>query len=76
MNSKHLRGDVVLAWPTAEIAVMGPDGAAEIVYKKELRDLEGSDRVLSRSSPLVRLQVERKRFTQTINRLWRKEKKR
>ncbi len=44
MNSKHLRGDVVLAWPTAEIAVMGPDGAAEIVYKKELRDLEGSDR--------------------------------
>jgi acetyl-CoA carboxylase carboxyltransferase component len=37
MSSKHLRGDVVLAWPTAEIAVMGPDGAAEIVYKNELQ---------------------------------------
>ncbi|MEN8221962.1 MAG: acyl-CoA carboxylase subunit beta [Acidobacteriota bacterium] len=44
MNSKHLRGDIVLAWPTAEIAVMGPDGAAEIVYKKELNELEGSER--------------------------------
>lgn len=40
MNSKHLRGDVVLAWPTAEIAVMGPDGAVEIVYKKEIAETE------------------------------------
>jgi len=44
MNSKHLRGDIVLAWPTAEIAVMGPDGAAEIVYKKELKGLKGEER--------------------------------
>jgi acetyl-CoA carboxylase carboxyltransferase component len=36
MSSKHLRGDVNYAWPTAEIAVMGPDGAVEIIYKKEL----------------------------------------
>ena len=36
MSSKHLRGDVNYAWPTAEIAVMGPDGAIEIIYKKEL----------------------------------------
>ncbi len=35
MSSRHLRGDVVYAWPTAEIAVMGAHGAAEIIYKKE-----------------------------------------
>lgn len=36
MNSKHLGADVVLAWPTAEIAVMGPEGAANIIFKKEI----------------------------------------
>jgi propionyl-CoA carboxylase beta chain len=36
MNSKHVRGDVNLAWPSAEIAVMGPKGAAEIIFKREL----------------------------------------
>ncbi len=36
MSSKHLRGDVNYAWPTAEIAVMGAEGAVEILYKKEL----------------------------------------
>ena len=36
MSSKHLRGDVNLAWPTAEIAVMGPDGAVNIIFRKEL----------------------------------------
>jgi acetyl-CoA carboxylase carboxyltransferase component len=36
MNSKHLGADVVMAWPTAEIAVMGPDGAANIIFKKEI----------------------------------------
>ena len=35
MASKHLRGDVNLAWPTAEIAVMGPKGAVEIIFRKE-----------------------------------------
>ena len=35
MSSKHLRGDVNLAWPTAEIAVMGPKGAVEIIFRKE-----------------------------------------
>jgi propionyl-CoA carboxylase beta chain len=38
MSSKHIRGDVNYAWPTAEIAVMGPKGAAEIVYRSELSD--------------------------------------
>jgi len=36
MSSKHIRGDVNLAWPSAEIAVMGPDGAVNIVFRKEL----------------------------------------
>jgi len=40
MASKHLRGDVNYAWPTAEIAVMGPKGAAEILYRSELDDAE------------------------------------
>ena len=37
MSSKHLRGDVNLAWPTAEIAVMGAKGAVEILYKNEVK---------------------------------------
>jgi propionyl-CoA carboxylase beta chain len=36
MASKHIRADVNYAWPTAEIAVMGPEGAVDIVYKSEL----------------------------------------
>jgi propionyl-CoA carboxylase beta chain len=36
MGSKHLRTDINLAWPTAEIAVMGPEGAVNIVYRREL----------------------------------------
>ncbi|HWO56046.1 MAG TPA: acyl-CoA carboxylase subunit beta [bacterium] len=36
MNSKHVRGDYNVAWPTAEIAVMGPKGAAEIIFRKEI----------------------------------------
>ena len=36
MNSKHIRGDLNLAWPTAEIAVMGPKGAVEILYRREI----------------------------------------
>ncbi len=40
MSSKHLRGDVNLAWPSAEIAVMGPKGAVEIIFRKDLDDPE------------------------------------
>jgi len=36
MASKHIRADVNLAWPTAEIAVMGPEGAVNIVFRREL----------------------------------------
>ena len=38
MASKHLRGDINYAWPTAEIAVMGAKGAAEIIYRKDAKD--------------------------------------
>ena len=40
MSSKHIRGDVNLAWPTAEIAVMGPGGAVNIIFRKELAEAE------------------------------------
>jgi len=40
MSSKHLRGDVNLAWPSAEIAVMGPKGAVEIIFREDARDPE------------------------------------
>ncbi|MDA0312653.1 MAG: methylmalonyl-CoA carboxyltransferase, partial [Gemmatimonadetes bacterium] len=36
MNSKHIRGDINLAWPQAEIAVMGPKGAVEVLFRKEI----------------------------------------
>jgi propionyl-CoA carboxylase beta chain len=38
MSSKHIRGDLNLAWPSAEIAVMGPDGAVNIIFRKELAE--------------------------------------
>ncbi len=38
MSSKHIRGDLNLAWPTAEIAVMGPEGAVEIIHRRELAE--------------------------------------
>ncbi|MBQ5459277.1 MAG: acyl-CoA carboxylase subunit beta [Rhodocyclaceae bacterium] len=40
MSSKHLRGDVNFAWPSAEIAVMGPKGAVEIIFRDEKNDPE------------------------------------
>ena len=40
MSSKHIRGDLNLAWPSAEIAVMGPEGAVEIIYRRDLKDAE------------------------------------
>jgi acetyl-CoA carboxylase carboxyltransferase component len=43
MSSKHVRGDVNLAWPSAEIAVMGPDGAVNIIFRKELAQADDAD---------------------------------
>ncbi|KAA3617672.1 MAG: acyl-CoA carboxylase subunit beta [Calditrichaeota bacterium] len=47
MSSKHIRGDVNLAWPSAEIAVMGPKGAAEIIFKKEISNAEDPEAMLA-----------------------------
>jgi acetyl-CoA carboxylase carboxyltransferase component len=43
MNSKHLGADIVFAWPSAEIAVMGPDGAANIIFRKEISESSNSE---------------------------------
>jgi propionyl-CoA carboxylase beta chain len=40
MSSKHLRGDINYAWPTAEIAVMGPEGAVNVVFRKEVAEAD------------------------------------
>jgi acetyl-CoA carboxylase carboxyltransferase component len=50
MSSKHIRSDVNLAWPSAEIAVMGPDGAVSIIFRKELADAKDP---VKRKSELV-----------------------
>ena len=43
MSSKHIRGDLNLAWPSAEIAVMGPEGAVKIIFRKELAEAENPE---------------------------------
>ncbi len=47
MNSKHIRGDFNFAWPSAEIAVMGPKGAVEIIFKKEISKAKNPEEELS-----------------------------
>lgn len=47
MNSRHLRADVVYAWPTAEIAVLGGRGAVEVVYGREARNAEDPEKFLA-----------------------------
>jgi propionyl-CoA carboxylase beta chain len=44
MSSKHIRGDYNVAWPTAEIAVMGPKGAVEILFRREIADSGDGER--------------------------------
>jgi acetyl-CoA carboxylase carboxyltransferase component len=50
MNSKHIRSDLNLAWPTAEIAVMGPDGAVNIIFREVL---QGADDPVAAKAELV-----------------------
>jgi propionyl-CoA carboxylase beta chain len=57
MSSKHIRGDVNLAWPTAEIAVMGPKGAVEVLFRKELATAEDPEAAVA-----ARLEEYRIRF--------------
>jgi propionyl-CoA carboxylase beta chain len=47
MSSKHIRGDYNVSWPTGEIAVMGPDGAVNIIFRKEIT--EAADPVAKRA---------------------------
>src|ERR1044071_7324223 len=58
MGSKHIRTDVNLAWPSAEIAVMGPEGAVNIVYRREL--LNAADQAAMRQQKVEEF---RERFT-------------
>lgn len=48
MNSKHIRGDFNFAWPSAEIAVMGPKGAVEIIFKKEIKEAKNPEERLNK----------------------------
>jgi len=48
MSSKHIRGDLNLAWPTAEIAVMGPEGAIDIVFRRELEAADDREAMRAR----------------------------
>ncbi|PIE04838.1 MAG: methylmalonyl-CoA carboxyltransferase [Spirochaetales bacterium] len=48
MGSRHLGADVVLAWPSAEVAVMGPKGAANIVFRKEIKNAEDPETAQAR----------------------------
>ena len=50
MNSKHVRGDMNYAWPTAEIAVMGPKGAVEIIFKKDIESASDSEAELQKKT--------------------------
>jgi propionyl-CoA carboxylase beta chain len=47
MNSKHIHCDINYAWPTAEIAVLGPRGAAEVIYRKEIKAAADPESLLS-----------------------------
>ncbi|HHV37147.1 MAG TPA: acyl-CoA carboxylase subunit beta [Candidatus Cloacimonetes bacterium] len=47
MNSRHMRADLVYAWPTAEIAVMGPQGAVEVIFRREAQNSENPEQVLA-----------------------------
>jgi propionyl-CoA carboxylase beta chain len=47
MNSKHIRGDFNFAWPGAEIAVMGPKGAAEIIFRREIESAPDKEKALA-----------------------------
>lgn len=53
MSSKHIRADFNFAYPTAEVAVMGPDGAVNIIFRRELEEAEAQGKYLERKAQLV-----------------------
>ena len=56
MSSKHIRTDFNYAWPTAELAVMGPEGAVNILYKRELE--AAADRIAARAEKVAEFRDE------------------
>ena len=56
MSSKHIRGDMNLAWPTAEIAVMGADGAVNIIFKEAIA--AAADPAAERAALVARYETE------------------
>jgi propionyl-CoA carboxylase beta chain len=58
MASKHIRTDMNFAWPTAEIAVMGPEGAVNIVYKRELEAIAKSAKESEREAKVAAARAE------------------
>ena len=56
MCSRHLKADFVFAWPTAEIAVMGPEGAANIIFRTEISEAENPEEM--RKLRIERIQEE------------------
>ncbi|MCR4604940.1 MAG: acyl-CoA carboxylase subunit beta [Eubacterium sp.] len=52
MSSKHLRSDFVYAWPTAEIAVMGAEGAADILYGKQMKNMSDAEKAAFRQEKI------------------------
>ena len=65
MSSKHIRADFNFAWPTAEVAVMGPEGAVNIVFRKELEEADDPEarreELVARLPRAVREPVRRRR---------------
>ncbi len=59
MNSKHIRGDLNYAWPSAEIAVMGAEGAVEIVYRKEIMEVKDPDEQAKKIQEYIQLYRDR-----------------
>lgn len=62
MNSRHMRADLVYAWPSAEIAVMGPKGAVEVIFRKEAKESEDPKATL-----LAREEEYREKFANPYN---------
>jgi acetyl-CoA carboxylase carboxyltransferase component len=59
MSSKSIGADLAYAWPTAELAVMGPNGAVEVVYRTELNAVEDADEKAARRAELIEEYTER-----------------
>jgi propionyl-CoA carboxylase beta chain len=55
MNSKHIGCDMNFAWPASEIAVLGPKGAAQIIYRKEIEEAEDPEEMLARKTEEYRI---------------------